>query len=78
MIYPKSVNTNHRYRGPIESEKLNIFYGLLFDDLKTLKETYDKLEILCNEIDDSVKTSSYIANKPQINKIKDFLKECDI
>lgn len=78
MIYPKSVSVNHRYRGPIESEKLNIFYNLLFDDLNTLKETYDKLETLCNEIDNSVKTSSYMANKAQINKIKDFLKECDI
>lgn len=77
MYYPKSIRINNRYRGPIESDKLNLFYKYLLDDINTLKEAYNDLEEQSNEIDNIVKNNLYDQNKESINNIRDFIKECE-
>lgn len=50
MQYPKLIRyDNHRYRGPMESYKVNMLNRSVFENIKELKNIYDMLDSKLNE-----------------------------
>lgn len=51
MIYPNLTNLNARYRGPIESKKINFFNNQIEYNIKLLYKEFENLYIKFNELE---------------------------
>ena len=75
--YPIATINNNRYRGPIETIKINNFYEDVESNINHLKKIYDDLEDRTLYIDNIIKTRKYYTVTDNINNIIDFINNCN-
>lgn len=73
MIYPIGARRNDRYRGPIESIKLNCNINELSVNIQVLKDTFEKEENELTKIKNNIEPISIKKCRFVINKMNDSL-----
>lgn len=73
MIYPIGARRNDRYRGPIESIKLNCNNNELRVNIQVLKDTFEKEENELIKIKNNIEPNSIKQCRFVINKMNDSL-----
>lgn len=73
MIYPIGARRNDRYRGPMESIKLNCNNNELRVNIQVLKDTFEKEENELIKIKNNIEPNSIKQCRFVINKMNDSL-----
>lgn len=70
--YPIATKNNNRYRGPVETNKINIFYDDIEYNINYLKNLFEILKEKTIKIDNNIKTRKS-DNTNSLIKIHDFI-----
>ncbi len=77
MIFPTGRRTNARYRGPVESKKIDDFYVDARLNIKTIYATLDRLETSFKAMTTQVNSTDEVIKKNRINVLFDNLNLID-